>query len=263
MAGVNNYTLGRGKLHFAQFRPGTQTPGGEKYFGNTPELNFSAEQENLDHYSSDEGVRKKDASVLLQLDYSGTFQTDNISPQNMAYWYLGESLTKTVAAATVASEIHALVEQGATYQLGTSAANPAGVRKVASVVVKSTGGTPTTYAAGVDYVVDETLARVTIIEGGAITNLSSIDVAYSIEAHSINQVISKAKTIEGAARYIAANPEGDQIDYFLPWVKLTPNGDFALKGDEWQVLPFNIEILQKGALESIYANGRPFTPTAI
>ena len=33
-----NFTLGRGQLHFGQFKDGTQAPQGERYFGNTPDL---------------------------------------------------------------------------------------------------------------------------------------------------------------------------------------------------------------------------------
>ena len=93
---ANNYTLGRGEMHLGQFKPGTQTPRGERYLGNTPELGYTAEQESLDHYSSDYGIRQKDQSVTLQLDYSGSFVTDNISPANLAMMFLGEAAVKTV-----------------------------------------------------------------------------------------------------------------------------------------------------------------------
>jgi hypothetical protein len=258
MAGSNNYTLGRGKVFFGQYKPNTQIPRGERYFGNTPELGYSAEQENLDHYSSDEGVRVKDESVLLQLDYAGSFMTDNVSFENLAIFFLGESLTKTVASSTIAAEGHAGVEKGLSYQLGTTAANPAGARMVSAVTVKPTTGTA--YVLDEDYTVDLTLGRVTILETGAIPNQSDIVVGYTIDAHSIDQTVSKSKTIEGSMRYISSNPAGQQIDYFMPWVKITPNGDFALKGDEWQSLPFNLEILKKGTQEAIYMNGRPYTP---
>ena len=257
MAVDNNYTLGRGEVHFGQFRPGTQTPRGERYFGNTPELGFTAEQENLDHYSSDRGVRIKDESVLLQLDYAGSFITDNISPENLAAFFLGEAVTQTVTGSTVTGEAIGPVEKGLTYQLGTSDLTPSGARSVETVVVKADA---TTYVAGTDYVVDEELGRITILETGSIANDAELTVDYAIKASSRDTIISRSSTIEGSLRFIARNPAGKNIDYFMPWVKITPNGDFALKGDEWQQLPFNLEILKKGSLESIYMDGRPYTP---
>ena len=254
----NNYTLGRGEVHFGQFVTGTQTPRGERYFGNTPELGFTAEQESLDHYSSDRGVRIKDQSVILQLDYSGSFITDNISPENLAAFFLGENSLQTVAGSTITGETMPDIEKGLTYQLGTSGSTPSGARKVSSVVVKKAS---TPLVAGVDYTIDTELARVTILEtSSTLVNGDDLTVDYTIVGSTRKRIISKSNTIEGAMRYIAQNPAGENIDYFMPWVKLTPNGDFQLKGDEWQQLPFTLEILKKGSLEAIYMDGRPYTP---
>lgn len=251
----NNYTLGKGEIHFGQFLPSTQTPRGERYFGNTPELSFSAQQENLDHYSSDRGIRIKDQSVVLQLDYTGQFITDNISPENLAIFFLGENLKTTVVGSSVTGESFPDIEKGFTYQLGTSTSYPAGVRKVTSVVVKRG---VTTLVSGTDYVLDSDLARFTILETSAtLTNGDDLTVDYSISASTRDRIVSKSATIEGSLRYIAINPAGNQIDYFMPWVKITPNGDFAIKGEEWQQLPFTLEILKKGSLEAVYMDGRP------
>ena len=254
---MQNYSLGRGEIHFGQFVTGTQNPRGERYLGNTPEFNLSASQENLDHYSSDRGVRIKDQSVLLQLDYAGSLITDNISPENLALFFLGESLTTTATSTPVVGEAIADIEKGLSYQLGTSSTFPAGVRKVSAVTVKKGA---TTVVAGTDYVVDLDLARITILETSVtLSNGDDLTVDYTSGASSRHRVISKSSTIEGSLRFIAVNPAGDNIDYFMPWVKLTPNGDFSLKSDEWQQLPFNLEILKKGSLEAIYMDGRPYT----
>lgn len=250
----NNYTLGKGEIHFGQFLPSTQTPRGERYFGNTPELSFSAEQENLDHYSSDRGIRIKDQSVVLQLDYKGSFITDNISPENLAAFFLGDNLKTTVTSTPVAGESFPDIEKGLTYQLGTSSTYPAGVRKISSFVLKKGA---TVLVSGVDYVVDTDLARFTILETSVtLSHLDDLTADYTILASTRDRIISKSSTIEGSLRFIAVNPAGAQIDYFMPWVKITPNGDFAVKGEEWQQLPFTIEILKKGSLEAVYMDGR-------
>lgn len=250
----NNYTLGRGELHFGQFRPGTQVPRGERYLGNSPELGFTAEQETLDHYNSDRGVRIKDESVILQLDYAGSFITDNISPENLAMFFLGEAMKLTTTAMTGEQNEFTDVEQGMSYQLGTSTASPSGVRDVENVTVGA-------HVAGTDYVVDEALGRITILEGGGIADGETITVTYDVRASTRERVISKSDTIEGSLRFLAFNPTGKNNDYFMPWVKITPSGDFQLKGDEWQQLPFDLEILKKGSLESIYMDGRAYQPS--
>ena len=258
---INNYTLGRGELHFAMYKPGTTTPGGERYLGNSPELSYNATQETLDHYNSDRGVRVKDASVILQQDYAGALSLDDIDMKNLALFFLGDAATITVASRTVTGEGVNGVELGLGYQLGTSTTDPAGVRQISSVTVANATTPANVPVAGVDYVIDAVRGRITILEGATkIAAGDNLTLGYTVDASTRDQVISKSKTIEGSLRYLANNPAGKNIDYFMPWVKLTPNGDFNIKGDDWQVLPFTIEILKKGSLEAIYADGQPYNP---
>lgn len=258
----NNYTLGRGEVHFARYRPGTTIPAMEYYFGNTPEFSLSITSENLDHFSSDRGIREKDDSVLLQTDRTGSLTCDAIKPENLALLFFGTSdIASVVAAAGQSSVIPAAdVKQGYSYQLGTSTANPAGLNKVSTVVVKLTTTPATVYIAGTDYVVDLDLGRVTILEGGGITSGTGITIDFAIVASSRSRIISASTPVEGAMRYLAKNPKGIQFNYFFPYVKIAPNGDFQLKSDEWQTIPFSLEILKKGNLEAIYCDGIPYTP---
>jgi len=262
MAGdKKQYTLGRGELMFAQFRAGTLNPRGELYMGNSPAFGITATTESLDHYSSDGGIRVKDDSIILQQDYAGSLTTDNIDPDNLAYFFLGEKRTIVTASTPVASYILAQVEKGRWYQLGTDATNPSGVRNVSAVTLTATGG-GAAFIAGVDYLLDLVNGRVYIQPAGGIGEGTSPVAAYTIDASSRDQVISKGNVVEGALRYIAKNPAGLQTSFYMPQVKLTPNGDFALKSDSWQELGFNIEIITKGSLSAIYADGAPYTPTA-
>lgn len=258
MASPQNYTLGRGKVHFAPFLPDTQIRSGFRYIGNTPSINMTSESENLDHYSSDEGVRIKDESVQLQLDRSGSLVTDSIQPANLAMLLLGDYSTVTTAAGTGTTTVIApeTVKQGLTYQLGVSALAPAGARMISNLVVTNTTTPATTYAAGTDYVYDANRGLLTLVEGGGIADGTGITATFDVGASQRIQVVGGSKTIEGALMYISANPAGQQYDYLWPWVKLTPNGDFELKGDEWQQLGFNFEVLALAPLAPVYVNGQ-------
>lgn len=257
-----NYTLGRGELHFSKFRSAqSQVPLAERYIGNSPDLSYTMESETLDHYNSDRAVREKDASVILQTNRSGAFTTDHVSPDNLAMMFLGEAALLTTAESTVADETLGEAVVGYSFQLGTTDASPAGARNVSAVTLSGEAGTPE-YTAGADYVVDPVLGRITVLEGGEISNGDILVAAYTIDASVRDRVVSGSNPVEGALRYIARNPEGKNLSYFIPWVKITPNGDFTIKGDEWQTLPFTIEILKKGALEAIYIDGVPYVDEA-
>jgi hypothetical protein len=256
-----NYTLGRGELYFNKFKPGTQVGMGERYIGNTPAATINVQSDNLDHYNSDRGVKEKDASVVLQTNRTGSFTTDHIAPENLALFFFGSVNALTVAAATALAISFDAVHVGYFYQLGESAAHPTGDRNVTNVVLTDDKTpTPTPLVLGTDYMLNAELGRIEILDGPNIVDgTTNIRGTYDVQASTRELIMSGTTPVEGSLRYIAQNPVGRKIDYFMPWVKLSPNGDFALKGDEWQQIPFNIEILRRTGYEAIYADGRALT----
>lgn len=345
----NNYVVGRGRLFFGQFKPSTRIARAQLYFGNTPELSLAQSEDTLDHFSSEGGVRIKDASVTLQNDSTGSFQCDNISPENLALWFLGEVASRvetgtvkatgtfvfstgapaegdsitingieitysatagpnviaplpaniaatadataayltamssalgvravsdgvdtvtltaiepgtngnavttvatfatpanvTVSGATLATgadvtENFTEVELGRWIQLGRTVATPQGIRGVGSV--KITG------AATSSYTVEPATGRVLIhADAPDIVPGGTIAITYGIEAQTETVVIAKGTSVEGELQYIADNPAGRNDDYFWPYIKLTPDGDFSLKSDEWQTVNWTLEILKR------------------
>lgn len=262
---ANNLTLGRGELWFSRFKTGTFDPEGERYFGNSPEAAFSIESETLDHFDSDHGVKEKDESVPLSTNRTGSFVTDNIDPENISLFFFGSTSALTVTGATVTGEEINGVIPGLTYQLGATLTNPSGARLIDGstppTVTDDTTPSPTSYAEGADYKLNLELGRLEIVKGGAITLGKNLRLGYQTLTSTRPRVISGSNPISGTLRYIAYNPVGENFDWFMPYVKLTPNGDYALKGDEWQQIPFNIELLKKPGYEALYIDGRPYTPT--
>ena len=240
--GSNKNTLGRGRLLFDRFADGTTTKQGELYLGNTPEFNLNVEPETLEHFDSDGGLKTKDESVVLQFARSGSFITDNISLPNLALFFFGAESTVTQSATPVSDEA-ITVQKGRHYQLGALPANPPGVRDVSTVVVQDVTDT-TTYVEDVDYSLEAAGGRIYIIPGGAISDDDVLHIDYTPTANTRTRIISSDQSIDGALRFLSNNPKGDRNDHFFPKVQLTPNGDYALKGDEWQQLSFAVEILK-------------------
>lgn len=256
---ANNYTLGRGEIYFDRYADGTETTTGERYVGNTPALSLNITVDTLDHYSSDRGIKEKDAQAVLQVTRKGTMQVDNIDNDNMAIFFFGSAEVLSTSSSTVTDEVILGILPGYSYQLGTSPTLPAGVRNVSAVTVKDGTAGTTTYVLGTDYTLDADLGRITPLAGGAIVKGSSLKVSYTVGAHTRDRIISGSDPVNGAMRFITTNPVGLNRDIFMPKVTLTPNGDYALKGDEWQVMEFNVEVLKKSNLEAFYVDGRPST----
>lgn len=254
--GANKNTLGRGRLFFDRFLPNTTTKTGELHLGNTPELSLNVETEKLEHYSSEAGLKVLDDSVTLQVSRSGSFVSDHINADNLELFFFGTSQTITQTATPVADEA-ITVQQGRHYQLGALAANPQGVRNVSAVSIQDDTDT-TTYTEDTDYSLDAVNGRIYIIPGGGITNDDVLHVDYTPAANSRNRIITQDQVIFGALRFLSANPTGDLLDHYFPKTQLSPSGDYALKGDEWQQLSFGIDILKlDDATASHYIDGSP------
>lgn len=254
----NNYTVGRGEVYFAQFAPGTQTPGGEAFFGDCNGASLTMKATQLDHYQSTGGVKTVDQSATIQNDSSGSVMTENISVPNLALFFFGSSQTVTTTSGAVASEVLPPVIPGLYYQLGATASDPVGIRGLDAgtpALVKSNDGV-TIYVAGTDYNVDYARGRIYIIPGGAIASASLPKVSYTKLATSRNRVISGQTPIEGAIRFLAANTVGVNQDHYLPWVKVTPNGSFELIGDKYAQMQFDLKILRKGNLPMLFIDGQ-------
>ena len=256
---ANNYTLGRGKVHFARFLPGTNTPDGFFYIGNTPEFSLTIESQTLDHYSSDAGIREKDDSVPLEVNRTGSLTTDNIDPKNVALFFFGASAPVIQAVVAAAPEILLSIKQGHGYKLGTSAGNPAGAFGInATGLVVETSPGAVALVQGTDYTIDLDAGIITFTPGSLVAvDGAGISVTYAIRASSRTRVISGSEPVEGAMMYVTRNPKGEDCTFYLPYVKITPNGDYALKGDEWQTIPLSLEILKLEGVEAIYRDGKP------
>lgn len=256
--GIKDYTLGRGKVYLARYLAGA-AESAFRYIGNTPELNLTIESETLDHYSSDEGIREKDDSVPLEVNRTGSLITDNINPENVALFFFGESSTVAQSLVSSATETFTSIKAGHAYKLGVSPSNPTGYMGInqtgfaVAVNPASTALVETT-----DYIMDFDTGFIHFVEGSTVAvNGEDIDVTYAVAASTRARVVSGSEPVEAALRYITQNPKGPDAVFYMPYIKLTPNGDFALKGDEWQQLPLSMEILKPTVGEAIYRDGKP------
>lgn len=255
MLSYGNQTIGRGKVYLSRFKTGTHTPSGFYYTGNSPSFSVSIQSDKLEHFSSDSGVRVKDKSVTLQTNRTGTLVLDDINAENLALFFFGSTSTLAQTSATAQTETITPVKKGHYYQLGL-AGSPTGVRSISNVSVTVSSVAKTL---GTDYTVDAARGRIYIVETGTIAEAATIVVTYDRAAVNRTQIISGTTEVEGALQYIADNPDGEDNDFYMPYVKISANGDFNLKGDDWLQLPLNVEILEDTAYSkaAIYIDGQP------
>lgn len=220
MDDLNDYVVGRGKVYFDKFLPGTKTGTGERYLGNTPTFSMASTVTSLDHFSSDYGVKEKDKSINLQVENTVTLSCDNLQFDNFALWYLGDKLTEDVAAATGLMQTVSATP-GAFYQLGTTDDRPEGVGFVENVTASTAAGVAATGSA--TFTAAGTAADTITINTHAITLVASgptgaqilIGGSAAATAGALNTYINANtvslgvnSTISGAVVTIIANVPG-------------------------------------------------------
>jgi hypothetical protein len=255
-----NYVVGRGKLFFTAFLPGTKTAaGGSRYLGNSPELSLSQDEETLDHYNSDYGTKIKDASVSLQNDQSGSFSLDDISAENLAMWFRGAVERSAIAGGAVTDYAIGATDLGTYVQLGVTPGNPIGARNVSAVVIRNVTKANAVVVEAGNYEIDAVTGRVYILDDAADVDSGDIlEADFTAAAGTEEIVVAQGTTIEGRLEFLAANAAGENRDYIWPYVQVSPDGDFSLKGDDWQTMNFNLEILKlNDSTERQYIVKRP------
>lgn len=256
--------LSRGRLFLAPCPPLSQ--GGifaaNQFLpiGNVPDFSLQIETETLDHYDSQGGIREQDDSTEIKVDRSATITTDNVNSENLARFFLGTESVINQLAASVTDEQVVINAQGVFFQLGKSDTNISGVRGVSGVVVQDDSIGTTVYVEGEDYTVEAQTGLVQILVGGAIAAGQTVFINYNIDAQTRNRIISGNEPVEGALQYVEDNPRGENKVYTFPYVKVRPNGDFNFITDDWQTVPFDIEVLTLQGFPAILVDGQPFTP---
>lgn len=255
----NSYMIPRGRATFNPENPSGELTG-EIPFGNCPGFSFSTETEKAEHFSSEAGLAQKDASIIVKITRTGKLTCDNFSTDNVALFVAGTKSTHTQASATVTDEAHTVLP-GRLYQLGATSSNPAGVRDISIVTVKSDDGS-TTYTAGTDYNLDLALGRLQIIADGTstITTSTVIKVGYTAASKTWEQVKSGASAeVRGALRVVSDVASGTNRDWYFPDVVLSPSGDLPIiqEGTEFVTMEFELDILKPANAEALYIDGRP------
>lgn len=118
-------------------------------------------------------------------------------------------------------------------------------------------GTVTELVVDTDWEYDEATGRFHILSGASnVADGDTVTISYEKTAAVTAVVVTGGTEAYGELRFVADNAVGANTDYFWPYVKMTANGEYALKGDEWQVMSFSFEALKLPTRERVYARQR-------
>ena len=272
-----NYVLGRGRVLLANVDNVSKEPGQYRYVGITRELNVTATTEELEHTSSDEGINQIDDRVQLSVTRTGTMVFEDIEMDNIALFFFGQSTIATQNAANTQSDaisgsrLTRILDDGwdADNELiiGATASSPLGARAITAdptLAGMNSANSPAsvTLVKNTDWeVVDLTRGAIRILNtaktfaatGDAV--LSRITITYNRAAigGGVRMVTSGSTPFEGSLRFEEKNPVGQNKIWTMPLVNISPNGDLALKAEEWVQIPLSLAINKPPNAEALYS----------
>ena len=252
---------------------------GERYLGDTSSGVLRIETEEITVVAGDGATPRALARVVSNIARSFEVNLQDLSPENLALFVLGDDdVQKDAATRVTQANGGMIVKKGHWYQLGVSADCPAGCGSVKEddfAVYKNATDSdaetdkykPTTFTNGRvnvvnDYVIDYEVARLYIEPSGSINDNATIYVAYTQVVQTMKTVEASAhKQIKAAFRYVENATQGRGHNYYAPEALIRPGGDLALKDrTAAQSLTLIVDVLQAdGALTPLYINQQPLS----
>ncbi len=264
---TDELVIGRGRVWFSPDVAETAAEmGAMRYIGETSAFNLNIGTEKKDHYSMDDGINQKNKSIIVQYTETLSVTCEYINGDNLAMFLLGTSAIYTTPDAVLENdgaftEDIPAVKNGGGYLLGATEANPFGHGLLSAVsgdfsVVMGTGSVA--LVENTDYVVDYNRGFITFI-GTKVTDGMAVTITGKVLKSTRQQIISRNNQRTGQLFYEARNPTGPQNDFWFPSVVISPDGDYALKGADWQNLTFSVEVLQpkNTLIHSMYSGNTP------
>jgi hypothetical protein len=111
---VGNYAIGKGKLYIGDWQVGTITYA---EMGNCPSVECEPAVERLEHFSSQAGLRQRDAYPVVQATYTVNFECDEAAAVNLKRFLMGTQ---------VGNQIRMLQNPNAYFSLKFVSDNPIG-----------------------------------------------------------------------------------------------------------------------------------------
>jgi len=206
---TDNYFIGKGIVYWMG---SSETEWRD--LGNVPEFEVTLNLDKLDHFSSREGTRKKDRSIIREQSGTVRMVIEELTARNL------ELALMTTSAAAVS-----LTTTGDTATGDPGITNLATTTNLVvgrSYAVSGTGipdGAMATFD-GTDLVLD--------VDATA----TGTDVALEITAPISMDIFSEAEKT-GKVKFVGTNQVGAKCTYYLNNVSLTPTSSFNPISDEW------------------------------
>jgi hypothetical protein len=226
---VDNLFLGKGALYFDRFDAyGNKT--GELDLGNATAFSMQLAQTTKDHYTSREGIRKRDLVIAVEEKWSGKFTLEEYTKENLNLAMRGkldpQYFTQGAGTATVPVTAH------------RSRWQDLGYRNLSTVTV---AGMVENY----DFKVDRKVGRIMFTyDGGAYEGqVISVSVIYAAVNQPIISPVVPSRDVSGFLRFVPNNDvQGPNYMAEIWDATIKCDSEIPFITEDWGKLSFTVEI---------------------
>lgn len=229
-------------------------------FGNAPAFSLSPTLEKIEHMDWRNGPGERDFSAMRTISWGTTLTFDDMKPENLEMFFLGEASKVTQVASTQnVTETYEEIQIGRLIFLGTTLASPIGVRNVLDVVVTVDAEVK---VAGMDYVVDAESGAIRFLpasRGGSVADGATVTVTYGVAGSTRDRIISGQNVRSTAMRFVERGGVGNHSIWNMPSVAIFPEGEMSLIGDDWRTGTFQIDVFKSDGFPAVIIDGTSYT----
>lgn len=218
---TDNYFIGKGNVYWMG-----EGETAWRHVGNVPEFEVSLTIDKLDHFSSMEGTRKKDRSIVREQSGTVRMVLEELTAANLELALMGEASATAVNLVTT----------------GDTTSGDPGIVAIASVTGLVEGRRYAISGAGIPL-------GATMVYNGDLTGTMDMDATATAAAVDITitgaisiDIFSQSEKL-GKVRFVGTNDVGAHCTYDLNNVSLTPSSSFSPISDEWGNFEVTGEIL--------------------
>jgi hypothetical protein len=225
---TDNLLLGKGSLYFSRLSE-AEVATGELHLGNAPSFEFTLSQTMKDHFTSMEGIKKKDKSIATEEKVSGKFTLEEFSKENLLIALRGDDLHYITQTA------------GATAVLRTAFRDrwlDVGYRSISNVVVFHGG---TTFTVNVDYKIYARVGRIMPLYTGAIYEGEQLSIQFNYASINQPSIRMSQRDVKGYLRFVPNNDQGPQWMVEMWRVNLKCDSGLGFITEDWGKMDVTFE----------------------
>lgn len=251
---VGDYYLGRGKVYLSLLDSISNLPTKWRAVGNATQFKVSVKTAKVQHYNSQDALKRADDEVPTQQDITMMMTLDEMSAENLAQFFSGTVVAYTNPAIAGFTNATLVLNADAVANTWYDIQTTTGLRAydltpaVDPVISVVSPGTPAALVEGTDYTLDRALGRFFLLASG-VTKVNTggagiIKIILPAMAAASTLTKTKGSTsspVRVAVKFVPKNAKSpnDVAEFQAHSVMLTGDGDLSMIDEKYSTMDFN------------------------